>query len=160
MEGNESVTLCYSLFFEGLWQVTVTSYQNTLKNIKAERKIISGGFLSSYDSCSRPNQCSCSKTQSICHSFGPLWSRRSCQTQTFPHVSVRQCENAREGFRKPQLNRFQHSLVLPRDGHVNILQLCQLMRCLCWNEVSATPSSTALICQYWLIAMNKATYFT
>lgn len=86
MEGNESVTLCYSLFFEGLWQVTVTSYQNTLKNIKAERKIISGGFLSSYDSCSRPNQCSCSKTQSICHSFGPLWSRRSCQTQTFPHV--------------------------------------------------------------------------
>ncbi len=38
------------------------------------------------------------------------------------HPSVRQCENAREGFRKAQPNRFQHSLVLPRDGRVNIMQ--------------------------------------
>lgn len=60
------------------------------------------------------------------------------------------------------------SSILPRDGHVNIMQragsqarrLCELMRCLCWNEVPATPSSSGLICQYWLIAMNKVTYLT
>lgn len=73
IEGNESVTLCYSLFFDGLWQdITVISCQSTQKHQGIEENKSSSlnqdrrrvfEVVCRLTFCSRPIQPCCSRTE-------------------------------------------------------------------------------------------------